>query len=117
MKSMRVSLDHEAGVLSPIQEAIYNSPDIEREVVLGGQAVDGVETITSFVHGEPSAYESMLDEIEGVQEYDITPADDGFFLFLRRDSARRAGRYWTRSLVRRWSWCPRSRSGRTDGSG
>lgn len=85
MKSMRLSLDHDAGALSPIHEAIRDSPDIEREVVLGGQAVDGVETITSFVRGEPSAYESILEDIEGVREYDITPADGGFFLYLRQD--------------------------------
>lgn len=85
MKSMRLSLDHDAGALSPIHEAIRASPDIDGEVVFGGQAVDGVETITSFVRGEPSAYEAVLEDLDGVREYDMAPADDGFFLYLRRD--------------------------------
>ncbi len=85
MKSMRLSLDHDAGALSPIHEAIRASPDIDGEVVLGGQAADGVETVTSFVRGEPSAYEAVLEDLDGVREYDMAPADDGFFLYLRRD--------------------------------
>ncbi|RQG93255.1 bacterio-opsin activator [Natrarchaeobius halalkaliphilus] len=85
MKSMHVSLAHDAETLSPIHAAICDSSDLEREVILGGQAVDGVETITSFVTGEARAYEPALEGLDGVHEYDVTPADDGFFLYLRRD--------------------------------
>lgn len=85
MKSARVSLTHDSETISPIHEGICTSPDLEREVILGGQAVDGVETITSFVYGEVGAYESLLAELETVREYDVTPADDGFFLYLRQE--------------------------------
>ncbi|SEW09652.1 helix-turn-helix domain-containing protein [Natrinema salifodinae] len=85
MKSMGVRLEYAPGAIPPLHEGICNSPDIDREVIVGGQAVDGVETITSFVDGEPAAYESLLAGLETVREYDITPADDGFFLYLRRD--------------------------------
>ncbi|MEY7852114.1 helix-turn-helix domain-containing protein [Natrarchaeobius sp. A-rgal3] len=84
MKSMHVSLAHDAETLSPIHAAICDSPDLEREVVLGGQSIDGVETITSYVTGEPSAYESTLAQLGRVREYDLTPTDDGFFVYLRR---------------------------------
>ena len=85
MKSVRVSLGHDPETLAPIHEGICASPDVDREVILGGQAVDGVETITSFVYGELEAYESILADLETVHEYDVTPADDGFFCYLRRD--------------------------------
>ena len=85
MKSVRVSLGHGSETLAPLHEGICDSPDLEREIVLGGRAVDGVETITSFVYGEVEAYESMLADLETVREYDVTPADDGFFLYLRRE--------------------------------
>ncbi|WP_117365670.1 hypothetical protein [Natrarchaeobaculum sulfurireducens] len=45
MKSVRVSLGHDPEALAPIHEGICASPDVGREVSLGGQAVDGVETI------------------------------------------------------------------------
>ena len=85
MKSVRVSLGHDPETLAPIHEGICASPDLDREVILGGQAVDGVETITSFVYGEVEAYESILADLETVREYDVTPADDGFFCYLRRE--------------------------------
>ena len=85
MKSARVSLAHDEEAIDPIHAAICASPDLDREVVLGGQSVDDVETLTSFVYGDPAAYEAILAAAEGVLEYDITPADDGFFLYLRRE--------------------------------
>ena len=85
MKSVRVSLGHNPETTGPIHEAICTSPALEREVILGGQSVDGVETITSFVYGDVEAYEAALADLETVREYDVTPADDGFFLYLRRE--------------------------------
>lgn len=84
MKSVHVSLYHDTDALSPIHRGICTSPDLDREVILGGQAVDGIETITSYVYGEVTAYESLLADLETVLEYDVTPTDDGFFLHLRR---------------------------------
>ncbi|MDF9744036.1 helix-turn-helix domain-containing protein [Natrinema salsiterrestre] len=85
MKSMRVELEYAPEAVSPLHEVICESPRIEREVIVGGQAVDGVETITSFVYGDAEAYESRLADLETVLEYDITPADGGFFCYLRRE--------------------------------
>ncbi len=84
MKSVRVSLHHDSETLSPIHEGICTSPDLEREIILGGQVVDDIETITSYVYGEIAAYESLLVDFETVLEYDVAPADDGFFLYLRQ---------------------------------
>ncbi|QLK27158.1 helix-turn-helix domain-containing protein [Natrinema zhouii] len=85
MKSMGIRLEYAPAAIPPIHEGICESPDIDREVIVGGQSVDGVETITSFVYGDPAAYESLLCDLEGVREYDLTPSDDGFFCYLRRD--------------------------------
>lgn len=85
MKSVRVSLEHDPTALAPIHERICASSHLDREIILGGQSVDDVETITSFVYGEVAAYESILQSIETVREYDTTVADDGFFLYLRRE--------------------------------
>ncbi|WP_276255168.1 helix-turn-helix domain-containing protein [Halomontanus rarus] len=85
MKSMRVALAHDEEALSPIHERICTSPDLEREIILGGQSVDGVETITSFVDGDADAYEPLIAGLESVLEYDIAHDDDGFFLYLRQE--------------------------------
>ncbi|WP_226007543.1 helix-turn-helix domain-containing protein [Natrinema salinisoli] len=85
MKSMRIELEYTSEAIPSLHEAICESPRIEREVIVGGQAVDGVETITSFVYGDADAYEPRLADLENVLEYDITPADDGFFCYLRRE--------------------------------
>ncbi|MFP8954822.1 helix-turn-helix domain-containing protein [Natrialbaceae archaeon A-arb3/5] len=85
MKSMRIELRYAPESITPIHETICSSPDLEREIILGGQAVEGVETITSFVTGEPDAYEPLLADRSAVLEYDITPSSDGFFLYLRQE--------------------------------
>ncbi|WP_440763986.1 helix-turn-helix domain-containing protein [Natronorubrum sp. DTA7] len=85
MKSMRIELRYTSAAIPPLHEGICESSHIDREFIVGGQSVDGVETITSFVYGEPDAYESLLCDLESVLEYDITPSDDGFFLYLRRE--------------------------------
>ena len=80
-----MALHHDSETITTIHEGICASPDLDREIILGGQSVDGVETITSFVYGEVAAYESLLTDLEMVLEYDVTPANDGFFLYLRRE--------------------------------
>ncbi|MDG5817993.1 helix-turn-helix domain-containing protein [Natronococcus sp. A-GB7] len=85
MKSVGIELRYDRHALSPIHEGICSSPALERELILGGQAVDGVETITSFVDGDPAAYEPLLADSERVREYELTPAEDGFFLYLRQE--------------------------------
>lgn len=82
---MGLTLAYTEDSIAPIHDGISSSPELDREIVLGGQGVDGVETITSFVYGEPEAYESLLDGVDRVREYDVTPSDDGFFLYLRRE--------------------------------
>lgn len=85
MKSMHVALRFSEEALLPLHRGLCESPDLHRETILGGQSVDGVETISSFVRGRPSAYESLLTERASVVEYAITPDEEGFFLYLRQE--------------------------------
>ena len=85
MRSMRIELRYTPETTLPVHERLCTDPDLERELILGGQVVEGVETITSFVFGEPAAYEAVLDEREAVLEYDLTPTAEGFFVYTRRE--------------------------------
>lgn len=85
MKSIRITLAYGTDAAPPVLEAFFASEELEREVILGGQVVDAVETITSFVYGSREAYETMLDGRDDVLEYELTPANDGFFVYLRRE--------------------------------
>lgn len=85
MRSMCVRLRYDEETLMPLHRGLCESPDLDREVILGGQAVDGVETISSFVYGDPNTYEALLAERDSVIEYDITPDEDGFFVYLRQE--------------------------------
>ncbi|ELY50059.1 helix-turn-helix domain-containing protein [Natronolimnohabitans innermongolicus] len=85
MKSIGLEIRHSSATIPALHAGICDSPAIEREIVVGGHAHDGVETVTSFVDGERDAYESLLEGRETVLEYETTPADDGFFLYLRRE--------------------------------
>lgn len=88
MKSMGITLRYTAEAIPPFLEGVCELSEIDREVVVGGQAVDGVETITSFVDGDPEVYASLLADRDDVREFDITPSDDGFFCYVRRELGR-----------------------------
>ncbi|WP_323174110.1 helix-turn-helix domain-containing protein [Natrialba sp. PRR66] len=85
MKSMSVELRYSDEALIPLHRGLCESPALDREIILGGQSVDGVETISSFVYGSPDAYESILAEQESVLEYDLTTDENGFFVYLRQE--------------------------------
>ena len=85
MRSMCIELRYDEETLLPIHEGLCASPDLDREIILGGQSVDGIEAISSFVYGEPEAYEELLVGRESILAYDITPTEDGFFVYLRQE--------------------------------
>lgn len=85
MKSIRIALTYEKRTTPPLLDEFFESTELDREVILGGQVADSVETITSFVYGTPEAYETLLDGRDGVLEHEITRSEDGFFVYLRRE--------------------------------
>lgn len=82
---MTVELRYSDETLTPLHRGLCDSPKLDREIILGGQSVDGIEIISSFVYGSLEVYESLLVEQESVLEYDLTPDENGFFVYLRRE--------------------------------
>lgn len=66
-------------------DAFCEHPDLDREMILGGQRFDDVETVTSYVYGDPAAYRELLEDAPAVIEYDLTPDGDGCVAFVRRE--------------------------------
>lgn len=82
MKSVELVIrDAEEIVDSPV----YASPRVERELVFEGQGGDGVETVLSYVEGDPEPYEAAFAGAPGVQEFEITRDGDAFLLYLRQE--------------------------------
>ena len=85
MKSVAIALTYEKHATPSLLEAFFESPELDKEIILGGQVVDSVETVTSIVYGTQEAYEKLLAEHDDVLEYEITLLDDCFSVYLRRE--------------------------------
>ena len=90
MKSVRLVVEYDAEVLHPTHELVCDSPRIEREYVLEGRVDDGIETILSYVEGDPEPYERTLEASPEVLEYDLRPDGNGsFFVYARSELGER----------------------------
>lgn len=85
MKSLRAAIAFSEGAIHPEHALVCESPDLERQVIYGGHAEDGIETVLSYVEGNPGTYVAALEEKLDVEEYDVTPAEDGFYLYERQE--------------------------------
>lgn len=85
MRSMRLRIGLGSFGAGTQIDAFCEDPDLDREVILAGQRYDGAETVTSYVYGDPAAYETLLEDAPGVIEYDLTPDGDGCVAFVRRE--------------------------------
>ena len=68
-----------------VESPVYASSRVERELVFEGQGGEGVETVLSYVEGDPEPYEAAFRDAPGVQEFEITRDGDTFLLYLRRE--------------------------------
>lgn len=84
MKSLRISVAFDEGIAPPEQNLAYTSPAVDRHLILGGHVHDGIETTISYVEGDPEAVESVLAAEEAFVAYEITPGEDGCFLYCRQ---------------------------------
>lgn len=88
VKSLRLTVEHTAETIHPVHRFVCESDAVERELLLQGNTTDDPETFLFYVEGDREAYETVLDGVAALAEYDITPADDGgFFLYAREASA------------------------------
>lgn len=85
MNSIRLWLTFGQEATPGLLAEFFEIAELDREIILGGQAVDGIETITSYVVGSRAAYESYISDREDVLEWEITPGENGFYTFLRRE--------------------------------
>ncbi len=82
---MQIAMRFSPSGTPSLLEAFFQSSDLHQEVILGGQTADGIETISSYVFGTPEAYETLMAGRNDVLDLEITPAEDGFFTYLRRE--------------------------------
>ncbi|WP_255170489.1 helix-turn-helix domain-containing protein [Natrononativus amylolyticus] len=85
MKSVRLVVTYDAEALHPTHELVCESPRVDREYLLEGRADDGVETVLSYVEGDAEPYERVLESMDGLLEYDLRAAGDGFFVYARSE--------------------------------
>ena len=86
MKRLRVSVSYTDETIHPMHAVVRDSPAVDREFILNGQVTDGVETVLSYVVGDPDAYAAALADTDGVLEYEVTPDDEGmgFYVYARQ---------------------------------
>lgn len=85
MQTIRLRLDLGDVVDGTLLEAFCAAPELDRELVFGGQLQDGTETVTSYVVGDASVYESLLAEAPTVVDFELFPDENGCYAYLRRE--------------------------------
>lgn len=85
MQTMRLRLDLADVVDDGLLGAFCAAPELDRELVFGGQLQDEVETITSYVVGDASVYESILADDPAVLDFEVVPDENGCYAYVRRE--------------------------------
>ena len=83
MKTIRVAITPTDSTIHPMHAFLCESPAVDREYLLDGHVDEGIETIASYIEGDPAAYETALTERLSPETYEIYPTGDGFFCYLR----------------------------------
>ena len=83
MKTIRVAITPTESTIHPMHAFLCESPAVDREYLLDGHVDEGIETIASYIEGDPAAYETALTERLDPETYEIYPTGDGFFCYLR----------------------------------
>ena len=84
VKSMRLSVRFDEETITPEHRVVCESPAIHRQLILGGHVYEGNEITVSYVAGDPAPFERLLASDGRFREYEITPGEDGFFLYGRQ---------------------------------
>lgn len=85
VKSLRLTIHHTAETIHPVHEFVCESAAVDREFLLHGNTTTDPSTFLFYVVGDREAYETVLAGVDGIVEYDITPGDDGFYLYVREE--------------------------------
>lgn len=85
MKSLRIAITLDDELAAPEGNLAAASPDVDRQLILGGSVLDGKESTISYVEGDPEAVGSILDASSAIDEYEVTPNEGGCFLYCRQE--------------------------------
>jgi len=83
MKSIRVAITPTESTIHPMHAFLCESPAVDREYLLDGHVDEGIETIASYIEGDPETYETALTDRLDPETYEIYPTGEGFFCYLR----------------------------------
>lgn len=86
VQSIHLELRYDESTIHPMHRFVCESPHVEREVLLEGRRVADGRTMLFFVEGDRERYESILGRRPDLDEFDITPADDGFYVWVRAEN-------------------------------
>lgn len=85
MKSIRLTLHHSAETIHPVHAFVCESDAVEREYLMHANTTTEPRSFLFYVVGDREAYEAVVADVPAVVEYDITPADEGFYLYVREE--------------------------------
>ncbi|WP_254862908.1 helix-turn-helix domain-containing protein [Halovivax gelatinilyticus] len=85
MKTLRIAIDLDDERVPPEMNLASASPAVDRQLILGGSVLDGIESTISYVDGDPDAVEAILSESAVIETYEITGSNDGCFLYCRQE--------------------------------
>jgi len=87
MRYLRIAVHQDAGDRHPMHEFV-----VEREGYVASRLleytppVEGTRSFLFHIEGPVDPYESVLDEVEGVADYELSPCpDDSFYLYVREE--------------------------------
>lgn len=85
MKSLRLTIHHTPETIHPVHQFVCESDAVDREFLLHGNTTTDPATFLFYVVGDRDAYEAVLAEVPRIVEYDVTPGDEGFYLYVREE--------------------------------
>ena len=71
MKTIRVAITPTESTIHPMHAFLCESPAVDREYLVDGHVDEGIETIASYIEGDPAAYETALTERLDPETYEI----------------------------------------------
>lgn len=85
MKSLRLTLHHTDETIHPVHAFVCESPVVEREYLLHGNTTTDPNAFLFYVVGDREAYEAVLASAPTIVEYDVTPGESGFYVYVQED--------------------------------
>lgn len=75
--------------IDPMHELMKETSSVsERKMLHGNITIDDVDTFIFYIEGDRSIYESHLNRVPTIIDYDITPVDDeDFYVYIRVQTA------------------------------